>query len=68
MLLDVPHPLAGMHELYSRTPGSKQIGVLARADHLHFMDNVEQAHEQLRATTPSPTSTPPFPVLSDRKR
>ena len=48
---DVLTPLAGMHELYSRTPGPKQLVVLPRADHVHFVDNVEQAHEQLRAAS-----------------
>ena len=48
---DVLTPIAGMHELYSRTPGLKQMVVLARADHLHFVDNVEQAHEQLRTAS-----------------
>jgi len=46
---DVFTPLAGMHELYNRTPGAREMVVLRRADHLHFLDNVEQAHEQLRA-------------------
>jgi hypothetical protein len=46
-----------MHELYSRTPGSKQMAVLPRADHLQFVDNVEQDHEQLRgACLPSEAS------------
>ena len=51
---DVLTPIAGMHELYSRTPGSKQMVVLRRADHLHFVDNVEQAHEQLRGASLPP--------------
>jgi predicted dienelactone hydrolase len=48
---DVLTPIAGMHELYSRTPGAKLLVVLPRADHLHFVDNVEQAHEELRAAS-----------------
>jgi predicted dienelactone hydrolase len=51
---DVLTPIAGMHELYSRTPGRKQMVVLRRADHLHFLDDVEQAHEQLRAASLPP--------------
>ena len=54
---DVLTPIAGMHELYSRTPGPKQMVVLPRADHLHFMDNVEQAHEQLRAASLPPEAS-----------
>jgi predicted dienelactone hydrolase len=51
---DVLTPIAGMHELYGRTPGPKQMVVLPCADHLHFVDNVEQAHEQLRTATSLP--------------
>ncbi len=54
---DVLTPIAGMHELYSRTPGPKQMVILPRADHLHFMDNVEQAHEQLRAASLPPEAS-----------
>jgi len=54
---DVLTPLAGMHELYSRTPGPKQMVILPRADHLHFVDNVEQSHEQLRATSFPPEAS-----------
>jgi hypothetical protein len=31
--------------------------VLPRADHLHFVDNVEQAHEQLRAASLPPEAS-----------
>ena len=48
---DVLTPITGMHELYKRTPEPKQMVVLPRTDHLHFVDNVEQAHEQLRAAS-----------------
>jgi predicted dienelactone hydrolase len=54
---DVLTPIAGMHELYSRTPGPKQMVVLPRADHLHFLDNVEQAHEELRAASLPPEAS-----------
>jgi dienelactone hydrolase len=48
---DVPLPLAGMVELFDRTPGSKQMMILRRADHAHFMDNVEELHESFRTMT-----------------
>ncbi|HEX8091018.1 MAG TPA: dienelactone hydrolase family protein [Blastocatellia bacterium] len=46
---DTPIPLAGMYELFQRTPATKQMVILRRADHAHFMDNVEQEHESIRA-------------------
>ncbi|HEX7272069.1 MAG TPA: hypothetical protein VF420_07965 [Casimicrobiaceae bacterium] len=45
---DIYLPLAGMHELFERTPGTKQMFVLRRADHGHFMDCVEEEHEAAR--------------------
>ena len=54
---DVLTPIAGMRELYSRTPGLKQMVILPRADHLHFVDDVEQAHEQLRAASLPPEAS-----------
>jgi predicted dienelactone hydrolase len=45
---DISLPLAGMHELFERTPGTKQMVILRRADHLHFLDDVEQTHESVR--------------------
>jgi dienelactone hydrolase len=45
---DVFLPLAGMYELFERTPATKQMVILRRADHVHFMDNVEQEHETVR--------------------
>ncbi|HEY3837176.1 MAG TPA: hypothetical protein VGL72_11425 [Bryobacteraceae bacterium] len=48
---DVLTPIAGMQELYRRTPEPKQMVVLPRTDHLHFVDNVEESHEQLRAAS-----------------
>ena len=50
---DVSLPLAGMYELFERTPATKQMFILRRADHMHFMDNVEEIHEAVR-TTPWP--------------
>jgi dienelactone hydrolase len=45
---DVSLPLSGMYELFERTPATKQMVILRRADHLHFMDNVEEVHETVR--------------------
>lgn len=46
---DVPIPLDGVRELYRRTPGTRRLFVLGRADHQHFLDDVEGEHEALRA-------------------
>jgi dienelactone hydrolase len=46
---DTMTPLAGMYELFERTPATKQMVILRRADHMHFMDNVEEMHETVRA-------------------
>jgi dienelactone hydrolase len=43
-------PLAGMYELYDRTAATRQMVILRRADHYHFMDDVEGLHEAARAT------------------
>jgi dienelactone hydrolase len=45
---DTSLPLAGMYELFGRTPAIKQMVVLLKADHMHFMDNVEEMHETVR--------------------
>ena len=59
---DVPLPLAGMYELFERAPDPKQLVILRRADHMHFVDNVEQAHEAFRTMSPVP------PELADMQR
>lgn len=47
--LDVPTPLGGMYELFGRTPASsRQMVILRRADHAHFMDEIEAVHEGFR--------------------
>jgi dienelactone hydrolase len=46
---DTSLPLDGMYELFDRTPATKRMVVLRRADHMHFMDNVEELHESVRA-------------------
>ena len=45
---DISLPLAGMYELFERTPATKQMVILRRADHLHFLDDAEQIHESVR--------------------
>jgi predicted dienelactone hydrolase len=45
---DTSIPLAGVREVFERTPEPKRMVILPRADHLHFMDNVEQLHESVR--------------------
>jgi hypothetical protein len=40
-----------MYELFQRTPATKQLLMLRRADHGHFMDNPEQQHEGMRTTS-----------------
>ena len=45
---DASLPLAGMYEIFERTPATKQLIVLRRADHMHFMDNVEAMNEAVR--------------------
>jgi dienelactone hydrolase len=45
---DVSLPLSGMYELFERTTVTKQMVILRRADHLHFMDHVEEVHETVR--------------------
>jgi predicted dienelactone hydrolase len=46
-------PLQGMFEIFERTPASKRMIVLRRADHMHFMDDVEVLHEAVRNMPPS---------------
>lgn len=42
-------PLAGIEEVYRRTPATKKLVVLRNADHLHFCDRVEELHEMFRS-------------------
>jgi dienelactone hydrolase len=46
---DVPIPLSAVDELFDRTPASKRMFILRRADHQHFLDDVEREHEAVRA-------------------
>ena len=48
---DVLIPLEGVYELFDRTPSSKRIFILRRADHQHFIDSVDEVHEAVRAAT-----------------
>ena len=59
---DVPLPLAGMYGLFERAPNPKQLVILRRADHMHFLDDVEQAHEAFRTLRPVP------PEVADMQR
>lgn len=45
---DVAIPLSGIQELLQRTRGTKRLAILHRADHLHFLDNAEELHENVR--------------------
>lgn len=45
-------PLHGIRGLFARVPGPKQLWVLGGADHLHFMDRVDELHELFRAIPP----------------
>jgi predicted dienelactone hydrolase len=41
---DTALPLAGMYEIFERTPPPKLMVILRRADHGHFLQNVEELH------------------------
>jgi hypothetical protein len=45
---DVPIPLDGLRGIFDRAPEPKRLVVLRRADHQHFLDDVEGAHEAVR--------------------
>ena len=48
---DVPVPLQNVVEVFDRAPSPKRLFVLRRADHQHFVDDVEGEHEAVRAAT-----------------
>lgn len=48
---DVPVPPDDVIDVFDRVPGPKRMFTLRRADHSHFIDNVEEAHEAIRAMT-----------------
>jgi dienelactone hydrolase len=45
---DTSLPLDGMYELFERTDSTKQMFILRRADHAHFMDDGDRLHEAFR--------------------
>jgi predicted dienelactone hydrolase len=49
---DVCLPIDGMYDIFERIPATKRMVILRRADHMHFMDNVEQLHETVRTSPP----------------
>ena len=46
---DTSLPLAGMYELFDRTPATRRMMILRRADHMHFLDEAEVMHEAVRS-------------------
>lgn len=48
---DVSIPPDSVIELFERTPATRRMFILRRADHQHFVDDVETSHEALRAMT-----------------
>jgi hypothetical protein len=44
-------PHAGMCELFDRTPVTRRMIILRRADHMHFRDNAEEMDESVRNMT-----------------
>jgi predicted dienelactone hydrolase len=51
---DVSLPLDGMFEIFDRIPSTKKrMAILHRADHMHFVDDIEKMHEGFR-TAPVP--------------
>jgi predicted dienelactone hydrolase len=49
---DVCLPIGGIYGIFERIPAAKRMIVLRRADHMHFMDDVEQLHEAVRNAPP----------------
>jgi len=45
---DVSLPLDGMYEIFEKAPEPKRMVILPKADHLHFVDDVEKWHEAFR--------------------
>ena len=48
---DTMIPLPGVAELFHRTRSSKRMFILRRADHQHFVDDVEGEHEAIRTAS-----------------
>lgn len=45
---DASLPLDGMIEIFDRTPATKRMLILRKADHMHFVDDTERLHEGFR--------------------
>jgi predicted dienelactone hydrolase len=46
---DTSLPLEGMFEIFDRIPSAqKRMAILHRADHMHFVDDIEKTHEMFR--------------------
>jgi predicted dienelactone hydrolase len=50
---DAALPLDGMYETFESVPATRQMVILRRADHMHFIDEIEALHEGFR-TMPAP--------------
>ena len=52
---DTSLPLDGMFEIFDRIPSTqKKMAILHRADHMHFMDDIEKLHEMFRTAEVPP--------------
>lgn len=61
---DVPVPLEDMLDVFHRAPEPKQLLVLQRADHQHFVDDVAGDHEAIRGMElPGPAAWMPPAML-----
>jgi predicted dienelactone hydrolase len=47
-------PLEDVKEIFERVPGTKKMMVLPRADHMHFVDEIEKLHETFRTAAVPP--------------
>jgi len=47
---DVMTPVKGIADMFKRTPPPKRSFILRRADHHHFVDEIEHEHEVVRTT------------------
>ena len=46
---DSSTPLTGVRELFDESPWSRRLAVLHGVDHLHYVDDVAAAHEEMRS-------------------
>ena len=47
-------PLEDVKEIFERVPGTKKMMILPRADHMHFVDEIEKLHEGFRTAPVAP--------------